>query len=86
MPVEKILINILYRYISLSSCMNFFSRSLSLSQTQLTTGPTPAQLHLQRMASSSTWRLDCTAAKEKVPLGLSEHRSLGAGLPMKILV
>lgn len=83
MPVEKILINILYRYISLSSCMNFF---FSLSQTQLMTGPTPAQLHLQRMASSSTWRLDCTAAKEKVPLGLSEHRSLGAGLPMKILV
>lgn len=42
------------------------------TQIQVKTGPTPALSPLQRMASDNTSNLDCSAAKEKVPLALSE--------------
>ncbi len=51
------------------------------NQIQVRTEPTPAPRPLQRMASNNTWKLDCTAAKEKVPLGLSERPNLVDGPP-----
>ena len=44
---------------------------LTCPQIQARTGPTPAPSPLQRTASNSTWRLACTAAREKVPPGPS---------------
>lgn len=49
------------------------------NQIPVRTGPTPAPSPLQRMASNNTWNPVCTAAKEKVPRGQSEHPTLAGG-------
>lgn len=51
------------------------------TQIQVKTGSTPALPPLQRTASNNTWRVACTAAKEKVPLGMSESPTLAIDPP-----